>query len=339
MGVDCDTCSGSGSLDWWRLRPYIYIYIYIHIYTYIYIYIYICAGLPAVVQGGLARPQPPGGRSRDQRPQLPYSTLSANSVKYIFPFRACNNSQKQPPIYFRGGQIMASMETVYYGRVQHCVAYYSIVQYSIQSIAQYLEYIIVFRVYYSIVSLGLDLQAGRGRDGARWRHRHLDAKARISDAIDSACSWTDEHRPLLYDIIYYNIQYIIVYYIMYDCNIYIYIYTYICGWTDASRRERESWPPCPYIYIYIYIYICYTTQLYMYNHQNNMYYYYYYQDVQSTVSVPARVAARVAGASRLKPPLLLLSSLLSLLLSSLLFSLFLLLTNMSYCFIFITYGY
>ena len=45
------------------------------------------------------------------RAQLPYSTLSANSVKQVFPFRACKNSPKQPPTYFRGGQNMASGST------------------------------------------------------------------------------------------------------------------------------------------------------------------------------------------------------------------------------------
>ena len=44
--------------------------------------------------------------------QLPYSALSAYSVKQLFPFRACKASQKQPPIYFRGGQIMASMHAL-----------------------------------------------------------------------------------------------------------------------------------------------------------------------------------------------------------------------------------
>ena len=42
--------------------------------------------------------------------QLPYSTLSANSVKQTCPFRACKSNQKQPPIYFRGGQNMANMQ-------------------------------------------------------------------------------------------------------------------------------------------------------------------------------------------------------------------------------------
>ena len=45
--------------------------------------------------------------------QLPYSTLPANSVEQIVAFRACKNKQKQPPIYFRGGQNMASMILCY----------------------------------------------------------------------------------------------------------------------------------------------------------------------------------------------------------------------------------
>ena len=32
---------------------------------------------------------------------MPYSTLLAYYVKYIFPFQACKNSPKQPQIYFR----------------------------------------------------------------------------------------------------------------------------------------------------------------------------------------------------------------------------------------------
>ena len=34
---------------------------------------------------------------------LPYSTLSAHSVKWVFPFQGCKLSPKQPQIYFRGG--------------------------------------------------------------------------------------------------------------------------------------------------------------------------------------------------------------------------------------------
>ena len=40
---------------------------------------------------------------------LSYSALSAYSVKQMFPFRVCKITPKQPQIYFRGGQIMASM--------------------------------------------------------------------------------------------------------------------------------------------------------------------------------------------------------------------------------------
>ena len=40
---------------------------------------------------------------------LPYSALSAYSVKQVSPFRAFKNSPEEPRIYFRGGQNMASM--------------------------------------------------------------------------------------------------------------------------------------------------------------------------------------------------------------------------------------
>ena len=73
----------------------LYIYIYIHyigrererergmcilihlcVYTYVYTYVYTW---------------------------LPYSTLLANSVKWLFPFQVYKISPKQPQTYFRGG--------------------------------------------------------------------------------------------------------------------------------------------------------------------------------------------------------------------------------------------
>ena len=92
------------------MRIYKYIYIYICIYT--------CVSPDGPAARARSRTQevwgssPPGriqGESVPSLSQLPYSTLSANSVKQVFPFRACKNNPKQPLIYFRGGQDMASM--------------------------------------------------------------------------------------------------------------------------------------------------------------------------------------------------------------------------------------
>ena len=61
----------------------------IYIYIYIYINLHVTAPPPASIDRQLS--------------YLPYSALSADSVKYIFPFLACKSSPTQPQIYFRGG--------------------------------------------------------------------------------------------------------------------------------------------------------------------------------------------------------------------------------------------
>ena len=43
--------------------------------------------------------------------KLPYSTLSANSAKWRFPFWACENSQKQPPNLFQEEVTYGKRET------------------------------------------------------------------------------------------------------------------------------------------------------------------------------------------------------------------------------------
>ena len=73
---------------------YIYIYIYIYVYIYIYMYIYIVSGPDGVRLAG----------------QLALAILHCHRCQFCeigVPLLSLQNSQKQPPRYFRGGQNMA----------------------------------------------------------------------------------------------------------------------------------------------------------------------------------------------------------------------------------------
>ena len=73
---------------------YIYIYIYIAINN---IYIYICIHIYGGACRFAARAAP--------EPYLPYFTLSANSVKEMFPFQACKTTKNSPKSVSEGGRI------------------------------------------------------------------------------------------------------------------------------------------------------------------------------------------------------------------------------------------